>query len=297
MAILTIAIPSLNGNSVIGKLLESISRCIDDDTIRDIKIMVFDNGSTIPLDETCLNPLISKGVNVSLKRFPNNLGYDRNIFRIVGFIESDYVWFLADDDTLLIDSFRMILDILTNSDRSILAIVLKALHDSADYQTEILDVSYFNDVPSYLQTVFLEVSLVSTLILKTSVIQLPSSKYVGLDWGHVALLLEICKRNKDGLFVFVKTHCVGVGVLPDRWSEHFGDGAVTALKHLVLMYGFRRLFPREFVLKFYLGRRFGRRFLLNSLLGFCTKKYRHGLVLFYYELILLKSKIVTRNLL
>ncbi len=291
MALLTIAIPSLNGNILIPGVLKSISKSVEKSNASQVHVKVFDNGSDFPLSEDILVPLLERGITARLIRFSSNLGYDKNILRIIEYIETEFVWLLGDDDTLLLDNLDSILDLFVENQRKVSAIVLKAHHGLESQQVSSLELRKFTSASEFLSTVFVEVSLISTLILKTSLIGKVPKSLIGLDWIHVAILLEICRKNVDHMFIHAPTPCIQVGVVQDRWAVHFGDGTLTALKHLILLFFYRDLFSLNFTRKFYDSRKIGRRALFWGLFGLGSHEYKMYLACLRYEIFFLTSKI------
>lgn len=110
--ILTIAIPTYNGEHFIANALESVLSQLTDQNKDSIDILVLDNKST---DNT------GAIVNQFQKKFPSlinyvcnqkNIGYDRNIDKIFHIGESEFVKILADDDALYPGSLQQHLNLI-----------------------------------------------------------------------------------------------------------------------------------------------------------------------------------------
>ncbi|WP_298371096.1 glycosyltransferase family 2 protein [Azospirillum sp.] len=106
---LTIAIPTRNRASYLEKCLRAFLAQIEQNPDVDVKICISDNGST---DSTSavVAALQLETDRIRYSRNETNLGYQRNIIRLVEMAETDFLWFFGDDDLPLDDGLKKVIE-------------------------------------------------------------------------------------------------------------------------------------------------------------------------------------------
>jgi len=120
MITLSILIPTFNRANKLLRLLKTIEAEIANSDIKvQIRVLVSDNAST---DDTF--KIISQFSTTQFKFNyfcqAKNLGFDGNIRFLYDQAETDYIWYLADDDILLPGSISTILNVLKDNDPDVL---------------------------------------------------------------------------------------------------------------------------------------------------------------------------------
>lgn len=107
LPILTIAIPTYNGEKTIGKLIDSIliQNCDE------IEILVSDNAS-VDGTEALINQYINEGNKISYYKNSDNVGYDRNVDLAIRRSLGEFVWTIGDDDYLAIGAIDKVIQII-----------------------------------------------------------------------------------------------------------------------------------------------------------------------------------------
>jgi glycosyltransferase involved in cell wall biosynthesis len=112
--LLTIAIPTFNRAHRLEKSLNDLlSHIVKSEKKRYISVFVSNNGST---DST--TKIIDKyreifrqsGIPFGNFNFEENRGFDANVLNCYRKSDSDYVWFLSDDDNIITDAIDLIID-------------------------------------------------------------------------------------------------------------------------------------------------------------------------------------------
>lgn len=96
--LLSICIPAYNRPEGIKKGIESIISQESFD--EEVEVLVIDDTSPTDLTPT-VKPYSDKFENVRFSRNKKNLGFERNILKLLKEFQGDYFFFLTDDDTLL----------------------------------------------------------------------------------------------------------------------------------------------------------------------------------------------------
>jgi glycosyltransferase involved in cell wall biosynthesis len=130
---LTIAIPTYNRANRLEKALVDLCAEISLSVNRsEVEIYVSDNGSTDKTAEIimqCSKFFEDKGIPFSSNTAKKNEGFDANVFACYSRSNSDYVWFLSDDDNISHGS----IDIILRDINQYLPSVLFYNHDQKPY--------------------------------------------------------------------------------------------------------------------------------------------------------------------
>lgn len=99
--LLTIAIPTFNSPSTLLQTLQSIENQKTHEFGSDLEILISDNASTYNVEEFLQSNLPSNFLSkLKININETNLGYDKNLLKIMEISTGTYVKLLADDDTL-----------------------------------------------------------------------------------------------------------------------------------------------------------------------------------------------------
>ncbi len=106
---LTIVIPTYNRNNILYEGLINLLPQLND--CKDCTLLIMDNCSEIPVKET-LGILFKKYADVkySIHRNKFNVGASANMLRGLELCESEWIWFLGDDDLVLKNGLNIVLD-------------------------------------------------------------------------------------------------------------------------------------------------------------------------------------------
>lgn len=109
--ILSICIPTHNRSSY---LQEALSNLIPEAKKFEIAIFVLDNHST---DDTSIvvNKLMKDYHNIFYKKQTSNVGLDKNMLDVINMSDTDYCWWLGDDDIIADNAFIEIMPLLKNN--------------------------------------------------------------------------------------------------------------------------------------------------------------------------------------
>jgi len=111
---LTIAIPTYNRSKRLEKaLLDLCDKICSSRRKTDVSVYVCDNGSkdsTRDVIDSCKKIFSQKMIPYTSAFAKDNLGFDANVLACYSGSESDYVWFLSDDDNIYSNSIDTILD-------------------------------------------------------------------------------------------------------------------------------------------------------------------------------------------
>lgn len=124
--LLTIAIPTFNGEHFIREALESIWKQLEFDLVDLVEVCVSDNASTDSTEEIVKIFKEDHQINLTYVKNITNIGFDRNYDCLFKIATGEYVWPLADDDLLEPGSIRRIIHILrSNKDLKIIQVNFK----------------------------------------------------------------------------------------------------------------------------------------------------------------------------
>lgn len=111
--VLTIGIPTYNGEATITDCIESCLRSVDIAGRRDVEILVVDNFSSDTTCEAVTRIQRKARVPIQLLRNQENIGLDRNIDEVIKNARGKYVKLLGDDDLLgdfFVERFFTVID-------------------------------------------------------------------------------------------------------------------------------------------------------------------------------------------
>ncbi len=217
--IVSICIPSYNGNARLLKLLKYVLAS----SRRDFEVIIVDDCSN---DETwSLLSKLKSDTRLKCYRNTRNLGMDRNFAKTVEYATGDYVWFCGQDDIILSNGVDSILDtLIQNPDVDFIYLNHKSViegFESYDLSSQKLGSNnlYGVGINSFLQMsggelpTFLPKYLIRKCLWNAADVQ----KYFGTSYCQVGVFLESSSNIKwcyhSGEFV--------IGLLPiDGWQKN-----------------------------------------------------------------------------
>lgn len=223
---LTIGIPTYNGSNRIRETLDSILWQIDEKLVSDIEILVADNGS---IDETkSIIDSYKKNAAISIKyiRHENNIGFDRNVDSLFHNASGDYVWTLADDDTLQPNALKRVIE---SVEKDLLNVILvnfiafdsnmKSVRDAVPLSRDVI----YSDPEAFLKDAKSKYSLLSSLIFnKKAWLNTNIEPGIGSNFIHVYSLLNILPK---GLSKIISEPLINYR----QGSENFGTSTESVL--------------------------------------------------------------------
>lgn len=201
--LLSIVIPTFNGEKTIGKTLNSILKQTNG---IGIEIIVSDNCST---DDT--KYVVEKFINkyFYIKYFCNedNLGFDINCDLGVRRSRGLYVWILGDDDMIAPSSLNYILSFLFKNENLVGGFVNFSRMDSrtgkllSNKEFE-LDASYvLTNRSDFIKLVNIHMTFISSLIYKRELwVKRDWSKYHECKWIHIPIMLSLLEEGQSFVF-------------------------------------------------------------------------------------------------
>lgn len=212
---LTIAIPTYNRSIKLTEMLNDILICLQSSPFKNnIKLFISNNGSEDQTYDT-LNFFSEKfqSINVNFKydNLETNKGFDFNVFHCYSNSDSDYVWFISDDDKLYKDNFDKIIEHVFinesfiyyfNFSQGEVNITNPYIKNNITYSLE--DKDYINSISKILYCP----KLTSVIIKKIDIKYFYNPhKYMNYGFMHLYLILEIVKFKGNITFskIFVAT--------------------------------------------------------------------------------------------
>ena len=117
---LTIAIPTYNRADKVKRLLSVIKDEIFSFRLQDrVAVIVSDNAST-DTTSSAVSEFLNAEINIKYYRQPENLGFDGNLRFLYMHADTQYVWFMADDDLPLKGAIAKIVNAIETYDPDVL---------------------------------------------------------------------------------------------------------------------------------------------------------------------------------
>jgi glycosyltransferase involved in cell wall biosynthesis len=196
--ILTIGIPTYNGSKTILTLLNSISSQNFDKS--KVEILISNNASS---DNTSnvIETFIKENDQLTIKTLTNkiNLGFDGNISKLINFASGQYLWLIGDDDYLIENSIKKLLDFLNENNtldyiytNFFIYSKSKKLKPFSSFQHNISS----NKINKLFKTIGLDNNFLSSNVFKLELIKsLNHSIYLNSGWMHYSLFLDSLTVN------------------------------------------------------------------------------------------------------
>lgn len=200
---LTIAIPTFNRDERLEKALLELCSEINSSTSKtDVAVYVSNNGSkdeTLRVIARCRKLFIENGIPFDSNAFETNQGFDANVIACYVGSNSEYVWFLSDDDNIIAG----VVDVIMHDIKKYHPSVIFYNHDQKPYdkaQPRIEEYEYFDQITSEniiaLQKIISWPKLTSLVIKKCKAGLQVSNQDSG--FAHVTLALQ-CGLTEGGV--------------------------------------------------------------------------------------------------
>ena len=196
---LSIVIPTFNRCGKLIRLLRNIEDEVEkSDLVRDIAVLISDNGSTDSTREV-LTSFKPRSLNLKIFRQTKNIGFDRNILFLYKEAPSDYVWFFADDDLLLPGAIARVIREIKNIEPTLLLFSFRQPPDSTVKTFNVgADVSVFAEPVDVIHYVT-QFPKISIYVLKKTQLQNSENEivnaFVGTNYGFIALAFSILRNT------------------------------------------------------------------------------------------------------
>jgi len=181
MTLLSICIPAYNGGKYIGENLSRLSSQFGEVQSGEVEILVCDDGSKDNTVEVVQN-YASRFPNIQLLRNEKNLGFDRNVDKVLSAGSGQFRWLLSQDEFVEPGSLKFLLSVLKN-------------HPSAAYIAisdepgkELVE---FKNGSEFLKVLGLKGGLLSQNIFNAKFLPTDRQQYYGNLWFHYSLALEV----------------------------------------------------------------------------------------------------------
>ena len=196
--ILTLGIPTYNGSKTILTLLNSISSQNFDKS--KVEILISNNASS---DNTSniIETFIKENDQLAIKTLTNkiNLGFDGNISKLINFASGQYLWLIGDDDYLIENSIKKLLDFLNENNtldyiytNFFIYSKSKKLKPFSSFQHNISS----NKINKLFKTIGFDNNFLSSNVFKLELIKsLNHSIYLNSGWMHYSLFLDSLTVN------------------------------------------------------------------------------------------------------
>jgi glycosyltransferase involved in cell wall biosynthesis len=188
--LLSICIPTFNNPGGIREALTSITRQAAGANLLDkIEVCVRDNSENTHTEEV-INTFKHSPLKIAYTRNEENVGYDRNVDRVLNMANGDFCWLLSDNEPLLETAVAAVVEaVLKNSDAGHIVIAERKIPESRLRK-------YKNLEDAIVQNDFwIPGGLVSRNIFKRTYIPKDRSSYFGNYWMHLSLAFKIGKNH------------------------------------------------------------------------------------------------------
>lgn len=202
--LLSICIPTFNRAEYLKENLNSIfSQLTDSAMIEKVEIVVSDNCSQ---DDTInvVNLFVDKYSNLVYSRNETNLGFDRNVDKLLSIFCGNFAWTISDDEILCPGSIGRIIDIIEkNNEMAVICISSGSTFNGLSEQ--ILRFKDGNEWLNKLKTLD-GGGLISSNIFNKKYLPVNRVKYFGNWWVHYSVVLEMIAQRpaililNDGYF-------------------------------------------------------------------------------------------------
>lgn len=199
---LTIGIPTFNGARRIGETLNSVLSQATDALVDQLEIVVSDNASTDETEAVVRRYQGDSKVPIIYARHSKNIGFDLNVDSLFQRATGDFVWTLADDDTLRPGALAKVVAALSSNPYLSIVLVnfiaydpeLKEVRDVVEIASDI----HCQTPEEFLTKSESKYSLLSALIFKRSAWLLEEKAAgIGSNFIHVYLLFRILRTGSS----------------------------------------------------------------------------------------------------
>lgn len=197
--LLTIGIPTFNGEAYLTENLNSIVNQVGQYLFDKIEVIISDNASE---DNTKKISLDYCNNYKYIKYFENNenVGFDRNLDLIFKRATGDFVWLLGDDDEIRYGAIQKVLDLILSKPE--LSVIFVNYDNKVRVRSN--EDRVFNNSEDFLYNSMFKIGLIScNIIKKNNWNKINSSIYFDSGWIHVGVILEILSlKNATSALIF-----------------------------------------------------------------------------------------------
>lgn len=189
--ILSICIPTYNRSKYLTECLNSIVCQFDnEEIIGNVEIVISDNASE---DDTqkVVKDFQDKYKNIKYFRNENNLGFDRNVEKVIMSANGSFLWTLSDDDYIINDSLYYLIDVLKDNEN----VAWICISDN-----NLVDLRSFKDGNEWLKEMKLTGGKISSNIYNKRFLLGKFDKYFGNLWIHFSIAREV-SVNREQLLI------------------------------------------------------------------------------------------------
>lgn len=167
----------------------------------DVEIIVIDNGSTDKTSEYLIdkNNIFS---NTSFYIRERNAGFDINVLDCYYKAKGEYVHFLGDDDSLVVEAFDELMQMIREEAHDLILSNYTVKTNKRAFNVLNKQTKTFEDIDSLFAYVGHYLTFMSSITLKKQPVALQSiSRYINFKFMHISLILEILSgRNTKLLY-------------------------------------------------------------------------------------------------
>lgn len=246
---ITFLVPSFNGELHLTTTIESLLREGKKIENSEYEILICINGSTDG-SKLLIEKRFRNAHNLRIVYFERNLGYDENLIRAIAHTKSEYIWFVGDDDMILTDASKLVLNQLyEHKDLSFILLepIFFASDDEIPGMTQQPEVSIATNHIDFFKRAKWNGSALSSIVIRKPNIESFNEiqDNYGMNWIHLVLLFERVLSDSvktTQKYCFISEGTIAVRILNPRWKENFGNYVVVGLDHIELL---RKLLKRR----------------------------------------------------
>ena len=236
MKSLTVAIPTLDGFPHLEEAVSSVLSQMASSSGCSVEMVIANNGSK-PETSNYLASL-TKNHNVTVLDFDQNLGFDRNLWRLLSHVKGDFVWFLGDDDILLPGTIGHMCKVLNSNTNPQVLLCPPSFFTDNSSQREmppfVPKKAVFDDGVTFIKQTLWSSSALSSLCWRTdSLRNLEIDPATASNWIHVMALMKL--SSHPGEFIVLEEDLVAVRVGNQRWATHFGNQFSVGIDHITVI--------------------------------------------------------------
>lgn len=276
--ILTIGIPTYNGERYLAETINSCISQIKKNNLQSIEIIISDNASTDSTGDISKKMVEAYPDLVKYYRNEINIGFDKNVVELFKKGNGKFVHILGDDDFYCENTLDLVLSFLNiNSNLSIvlLNIIYLNITNNSLYGEFVIDSDvFFNNRDDFFMFTKWRTSPISTLIMNRSEFNsCDLSFYYGNQWIHLGAIIEILSLG--GTSCFLSKRIITVRTGNSDWSNKNGNQLEVGLAHLEVL---SRMVPKGYNIeayKYFLNYRYKEN--LKDILNLAPFNYIHRL--------------------
>jgi glycosyltransferase involved in cell wall biosynthesis len=226
-AILTVLIPTFNGENTIQRTLVSVFDQIESLQLEDkVKVIVADNCST-DSTKAIVRELVGKRDWVQLIESKENLGLDKNLQFAMGIVVTPYVKLLSDDDYILPGYIPYLLSIINkhkNIDLIVSSMQAIGISDKVESHS-VPSLLHFCNNPAFFKSSNSAFGQLSTLCIKTESWFESNDSQILLDYRHhnMEFVGRIYYLAINGCCIYDDSKLMENDLGPKRWNQTYLD--------------------------------------------------------------------------